>query len=181
MSNQSKTEGSSTTGSSLRSTVGSIAVAIDKSLSPGDVAELRRLRAEDPSCPAFWRIAASQLEPNGFLYRTGPTRDDQERRWAAILAGMARTAGMHRSGRGLGYALASAGYSELRFSRLLRAHGDQLLDQVRALAGFLASKAIEADWTDVAALVLSDDLEHAEAVRRRIARQFYSHRKDDDR
>ncbi|ACL64134.1 CRISPR-associated protein, Cse2 family [Anaeromyxobacter dehalogenans 2CP-1] len=156
---------------SLSSRVNALARAI-ASGSPGDVAALRRLTPDDPASPAFWRLAAAHLDgalPAG----GGEAREEAERSWAAVMSGMALTAGLHVPRRRAGAALAQAGYSELRFERLLRASGPQLFREVRAAAAFLASKAVEFDWTDLAALVLGDGGPSAERTRRALARSFY--------
>ena len=158
---------------SLRSVVGQLAHAVGSTLGPGDVAALRRLDPADPACPAFFKVAAAFLVPAGLLPAGGEARDEAERRWASVLSGLAIHE-MHAPDRRLGQALAAAGFSELRFVRLLRAHDSGLRDEVRTTARFLASKAERADWTEMAQLVLSDGHDHAEAVRRRIARDFYA-------
>lgn len=166
---------SSTTHATLGAIVGRIAGAIERGeLSPGDVASLRRLEPHDPSASAFWRVCALFLEPAAALPANDPLRADAEKRWAGILNALAILQGCHRPGTPLGSALAEAGYSELRFSRLLRARDDVLLDEIRSGARFLASKAQPADLTDLARLVLSDGRADEETVRRRIARSYYS-------
>jgi len=157
----------------LESVVNQIAYAMRHTLGRGDVAELRRLHPKDPSAPAFWKIAASYLAPARMLPRGGQLLDEAERRWASILSAMAQTAGLHRPGRRLGNALAAAGFSELRFVRLLRARDKPLFQNVRTAAGYLAAKAEPLDCADIAYLVLSDGRPHSEAVRRRIARDYY--------
>lgn len=157
--------------STLASRINRLARAI-RDMPPGDIAALRRITPDDPAAPAFWKVAAAHLD--GALPRAdGPERDERERRWASILSGMAMTTGLHTPRRKAGEALAEAGYSELRFERLLRASGEQLFQEVRSAARFLASKAMELDWTDLAALVLSADGPGAEQVRRGLARSFY--------
>ncbi len=153
--------------------VNQIAYAIGGALGTGDVAELRRLHPKDPSAPAFWKVAALYLTPSGMLPSAGQRLDDAERRWASILNAMAQLAGLHRPARRLGHALAAGKFSELRFVRLLRAHDKTLFDNVRTAAGYLAAKAEHVDCADIAQLVLSDGRSHSEAVRRRIARDYY--------
>lgn len=150
-----------------------LAKALDHHLSTGDVAEIRKLDPDDPSSPAFWKLVFAYLEPAGELRAEGPLRDLLEKRWAAVLSGMAITQGLHIPGRRVGQALAKVGFSELRFSRLLRAEGDLLLDLVRTTARFLASKNVAFDFKDLADLVFSDGAAHAETVRRNIARDYY--------
>jgi len=151
--------------------IGKVALAIDRNLSPGDVAALRRLDPRDPAAPAFWKVCASWLDRT--LPEEGSSRDEAERRWATILAGMAITVGQHNPRHHAGAALAEAGFSELRFMRLLRARGDTLSDALRITARFLASKAVSFDWRDLALLVLSDGRADEEDVRRHLARNFY--------
>lgn len=155
--------------------VGRIAHALQHELPAGDIAELRRLRPDDPAAPAFWKVAALYLRPVGFLGETGPALDRSERRWAALLNALAHLGPLHRRGARLGRALADAGLSELRFVRLLRAHDDALLDAVRTAAQYLASKAVPADTADFAWLLLTDGNNGEQTVRRRIARDYYGH------
>ena len=156
----------------LATIVNSVAKTSKEVLSPGDIAALRRLRSNDPSCSAFWRLAATQLAP--VLPEGGPARDEAERRWAVILQAMAEMTGLHAPGRFLGRALASAGIAEQRVLRLLRADGEGLCDAVRVTSHFLASTATPADHVEIARLVLSDGRDDEEPVRRRIAREYYA-------
>jgi CRISPR system Cascade subunit CasB len=161
----------------LASVLSKLTVAIGRGLSPGDVAALRRLDPRDPAHPAFWKVCAGWLEDS--LPPEGPARAESERRWAAILAGMAMTSGLHDPRRHAGVALAEAGYSELRFVRLLRSRGDGLADELRAAARFLGSKAVPFDWRDLALLVLSEGREDEEDTRRHLARNYYQHQHSD--
>jgi CRISPR system Cascade subunit CasB len=151
--------------------INELAWALANELPAGEVAELRRAKPADPACGAFYKIVALHLDP--LLPVAGAARDEAERRWGAILSGMALMQDLHRPGRRLGHALAAAGFSELRFVRLLRAHDDALGDAVRLTARFLAAKGEPVDWVDLAWLVLSDGSEAAEGVRRHAARDFY--------
>jgi CRISPR system Cascade subunit CasB len=156
----------------LAAVIGRIAAAVQRELSAGDVAALRRLTPEDPGVPAFWKVAAAHLE--GALPAGGEARDEAERRWATVLSGMALTSGLHARGRRAGAALADAGYSELRFERLLRAKGDALLHEVRTAARFVASKAAALDWTELATLVLGAGGDSDDGIRRSLARSYYA-------
>ena len=160
--------------SGLGSVVNRIAVAMEREIMPGDVAALRRIDPNDPSCPAFWRMVVNHLVPTGAIPQDGPGRDEIERRWASILGGMALMQSLHRPGRRLGKALAAAGLAELRFVRLLRARDRQLFHEVQTTARYLASKAEPVDWADLARLVLTRNQRTAESVRRGIARDYYS-------
>ena len=155
----------------LASVVGRLAVMIDQRLSPGDVAALRRMRPEEIAAPVFWRIAASDLADS--LAGDGPRRDEQERRWAAVLQAMAELRGMHDPRSSLGAALVRANVAEQRVLKLLRASGDALLDAVRVVAHHLANKGVPVNAADFARLVLSDGRADEEPVRRRIARDYY--------
>jgi len=158
---------------SLTSVVGRVVHAIDRVLSPGDVSELRRLKPSDASSPAFFKLMVSAIEPNMILPSGGRARDEIERRWAAVFQAAATLASFHQPRRPLGEALKSAGYSELRLTRLLRAQGDGLFNEVRTCAHFLASKAEPANLSDLAMLVLVTDTEKSESLRRNIARGYY--------
>jgi CRISPR system Cascade subunit CasB len=135
-----------------------------KHMSPGDLAELRRMRNDDPGGPAFWKLAAS---------RFAEIDDDSVSRWAAIVAGMAAMPDQCVRNRSLGRALATADVAEPRMLRLLRARGDRLLDTVRVVSRQLASVAVPVDWADFARLIFLDGGATGEKVRRRIASDYY--------
>ncbi len=158
---------------SLAQIVLAIVGDIQTRLSPGDVAELRRMRPGVFEPPAFWRIAAVRLE--GELAPLGPVRRaERERRWALTIAAMARSGSPHGSTRSLGGALAAAGVTELRITRLLRAEGEQLAPQVFSMVQILAAKGEHVNWIDLAHLVLSEGRRDADDRRRHIARQYYA-------
>jgi len=157
--------------SNARAVVAAIASAIKrKELAAGDLAELRRLRPDDPSMPVFQRLMVRCVAPHWPLAPDGDARDEDERRWSIVMAGMAELS--HDSSQRLGRVLAETGFSELRFVRLLRAQGDAVADMVRGMARFVAAKGRSADWGTAAALVVCAGTE-AEAVRRRLARDYY--------
>lgn len=168
-------------------------------LSKGDVASLRRMTPEQPANGAFWRALTSFIEPYSPLPEDGPLRDLVERRWSAVLTAVALTDGLHgarsdkklsveaREARfnslpSLGSALATAGFSELRFTRLLRARDRQLLDEVLRAARFLTSKAISFDPTDFASLIFLQRAPRDESTRRHIARHYFAaaHKAEED-
>jgi CRISPR system Cascade subunit CasB len=159
---------------SLASIVGRVTYAIDKVLSPGDVASLRRMDPHDPSAAAFWRVMIDYVEPDGAVTGAGATTGAAEQSWAAIIRAAAILSGLHRRDIRLGTALAEAGLSELRFTRLLRARGDGLPRQIADVARYLATKAHPLDVTDIAHLVLSAERDDSETVRRRIARCYFA-------
>ena len=157
---------------SLPSLIAALCRTIDRELSPGDVAALRRLRPEDPSQPAFWRMAALYLAPS--LPDSGPRRDDLERRWAVILQALAELQGLYDPRTPLGRALARSDMAEMRALKLLRSNDSALHDLVRICAQHLANKANGANLVELALLVLTDGGDRQESVRRQIARDFYS-------
>jgi CRISPR system Cascade subunit CasB len=164
-------EGDSEARPSLASVIHRLAAAIDRELPPGELAALRR---RDLSAAAFWRLTAHHLVPAGYLARHPPRSEWQEKAWAAVLGGMAHMRNLHQSGRRPGYALRDADFSELRFTRLLRARDEALLDALRNTAHYLASKGASVDWTDLAALALFQEGDAAERVRRDLARDFHA-------
>jgi CRISPR type I-E-associated protein CasB/Cse2 len=155
----------------LRVIINRIADLIDRRLQSGEVASLRRLKPDDIDSPAFWRIAA---ELGTALDLSGPIRDRQELRWAAIIQALAMVDGFHAPGRKLGYALAESDLSEQRFLKLLRAQDRGLLDAVRTVTHYLATKAVPVDCYEIALLILSDGRSDEDSVRRSIARNYYS-------
>jgi hypothetical protein len=139
--------------SSLGSTIGRLAGLLERAVSPGDLASLRRMQTGAPDCSAFWRLLALDVVA---LPAGGPARDEAERRWGAIVQAMATMAGQHAPGVALGRALAMADVAETRVLRLLRASGPALADAVRVTSHQLAQKALPSNHADLAALILTD-------------------------
>jgi CRISPR system Cascade subunit CasB len=117
---------------------------------------------------------ASVLEPAGVIASGGARRDLDEQRWSLVLKCLALLGPLHRPGQQAGTALAEAGYSELRFTRLLRARADGLLDAVEGVARYLAAKGTPVDASDLLWLMVSEDTDAEESVRRRFARSYYA-------
>ena len=155
---------------SIHKVIGKIAYAMEHHLSNGDLAQLRRASPATPYTPALWKVLLTYVPPS---WTYGPKQDEKERLWADLLMGMATTAGLHGSNTPLGRALVQAGWSELRFVRLMQARGDGLIKDVRRLASFLASKSQVSNWSDIAQLLFNQEGEWAERHRRRIARDYY--------
>lgn len=154
----------------LGSTISRLANYMNKGvLGPGEVADLKRLDCARPDKPAFWRALSWWISPDR------PPGPDEERRWALVLSGMARMSPRnHQPGRKLGRVLAEHDYSELRLARLLRSRGASFDSTVRRLSYFLSARGEPVDWTELAALILTVNPEKAEAIRRRIARDYYA-------
>lgn len=129
-------------------------------LTAGDLAALRRMDPRRPET-AFVKLATLTELPD----------DD---RWPAIVCGLAILGEQHRRDAWFGSALAEAGFSELRLNRLLRADAERLLDELPAVARFLAAKSCAADWTGAAWLLLSAGRSNDEQSRRTVARQYFA-------
>lgn len=161
----------------LASTVGTIAARMKGAISSGDLAELRRVDPAEPVTPALWKLLMDEeLIPS--RWRPGRSdsdaRDTSEQRWACLFMGMAHCVGLHDLKVPLGAALADAGWSEVRFTRLLRARDKRLFNEVRSVANYLSSKEQRADWCGVHGLLFSqDDDDWAERHRRNVARSYY--------
>ena len=158
------------TESTIQNVVGKIAYAMEHHLSNGDLAQLRRASPKNPYTPALWKVLLTYVPAS---WTKGSYQDENEGHWAALLQGMAMTAGLHEPNTPLGRALVQAGWSEIRFGRLMQARGDGLVKEVRRLASFLATKSQSADWSDIAQLLFNQQGEWAERHRRRIARNYY--------
>jgi CRISPR system Cascade subunit CasB len=171
------TETSQDYGKQLASTIGTVARLMETKMSTGDLAELRRVDPAQPVTPALWKLL---MEDSVIPERWRPSRsneddrDTSEQRWACLFMGMAHCQGLHDLEVPFGAALADAGWSEVRFSRLLRARGKRLFKEVRSVANYLSSKEQTADWCGVHGLLFSqDDEEWAERHRRNVARDYY--------
>lgn len=155
---------------SLSSTIGKAAGVIANERFPsGDRAKLKRMDFAETVPVAFYRFAFAQL-PEGW--------EVNQKEWMTIVAGMAiMSPSNHSPVAGLGKVLAESGYSESRFERLLAAEDEVLYTLILRLARFLAAKAKPADWLQIAQLLLSKD-EKADAIRMRIAKDYYRAMKD---
>lgn len=159
---------------SISSVVGRLIFLIEKELSSGDRAALRKMTAEDEGAPAFWKMAVSVLIPGGFMSDSVGLRELQEKDWITILSALATMEGLHAPQQRLGRVLAEAEFSELRLTRLLRAEGISLHDQVRLMTTFLRSKGSTVDMADVARLVLTNSSDRRVQFRRQVASDYYS-------
>lgn len=139
-------------------------------MTTGDEAALRRMDPRHPPA-AFFKIEGVLLD--GHLPGDETRRTDLETRWAAIVAGLAHLGRLHQPGQRLGQVLADAHYSDVRFARLIRADSERLVDELPALARFLAAKDTPVDWSAAALLILSAGRSDEEKFRRQIARDYY--------
>jgi CRISPR system Cascade subunit CasB len=158
--------------STLASLVNTLAgwLASSSALTPGDVAALRRMDPRRPPA-AFFKLEGLALDAH--LPHDASEREDAETRWAVVVQGLAHLGSLHAPRERLGVSLAEAGFSELRFARLLQANPDQLVDELPLLARFLAAKGVTTDWAAAARLILSAGRRDQEATRRRLARDYY--------
>lgn len=151
-------------------------------LSRGDLAELRRISLRAPVTPALWRVL-HHLEIHKAPYASfEKEQEEYERKWATLLMGMAHCAGLsdpdtsakfHDPDIPFGCALAEAGWSELRFVRLVEAEPDQLGTQIRRVAQYLSSAKQRADWEGAYWLLFGKG-DTAERTRLRMSRAYYS-------
>lgn len=135
------------------------------------LAGMRRLTRQAPEGKALFTVLWQDVEPLGLEISA-----EDEVSWAVLLCALANNARFHNGRERMGAALARAGFSELRFERLLRSPDQmRLLDQVRAAGQYLASKGALADWSEMAEMLnldhVSDDV--LEGRRRRMARDYY--------
>jgi CRISPR system Cascade subunit CasB len=139
-------------------------------LTSGEVAALRRMDPRRLETP-FFKVSGLVLDEH--LPGEARARERAETKWAAILVGLSHLGDLHRPGVRLGRALVDAEFSELRFSRLVRADDERLVDELPALARFLAAKGVPADFSFAARLILSAGRDNGERTRRALARDYY--------
>lgn len=158
-----------TAGEELPVTINRLAGAFrDGTISCHDRAQLRRLDPRRADQAAFWRVLATLVAP----YRA--VQPAEETAWAIIVSGMARMFPWHHQpGLSAGGALSSRQFPETRLMKFLNCSPDEDVSAFRHLAGFLASRQQPVDWSELAALVLSDRPSHREARHRKIAWDFY--------
>lgn len=136
----------------------------------GDRAALRRMMPEQPLPVSFYRFAVRHLPAHW------DRSEDSIKNWATLVAAMAiMSPNAHRPERGLGSALAEAGFSEARLGRLLQSNGDTRRTLLLRAARFLAAKHEPCDWAEGASLLLvpESNVKLREQLNRRIARNFY--------
>lgn len=135
-------------------------------LSPGDVADLRRMDL-NATCAAYWRLMAKFVVGKDLPKIV-------ERRWALAFRGMAVMAPhVHDGQKSPGAALAELGYSSenrpLRLNRLLRAEDETFEDLFLTACRYLSAKAVAINWASMGRLALIQD----DNSRKAMARDFY--------
>lgn len=137
----------------------------------GERAALKRLAPDRPPSLAFYRFCFQHL-PEGWQRQIGA--------WQVLLAGLAVMGiSAHRSDRSVGQALAEHRYSEARLERLLATQDDVLYTLTLRVARFLAAKGESVNWLDLAQLLLAQDREKREAVRLKIAGDYYRYQNNE--
>ena len=132
----------------------------------GPRAELRRMRPDAPSAPAFWRLLAAR----GML---GGVNTEDEAKWGLILHGIALMTGnagagafrsAHSPAIGVGWALytggddgrANAYYSDARLTKLLNARGAIRISLIARMCRMMASAKATFDWQEMARFIYFD-------------------------
>jgi CRISPR system Cascade subunit CasB len=145
-----------------------------EALSNGDRAALRRISPDAPFTPALWKVLHRLEQHNAPDWIS---QERWERRWATLLMGMAfcvsPSSNLHEYDKPFGEALFEAGWSELRFVRLLRSKNEALEVELRRVAQYLASKSQPANWADVAYLLFYQSGDASEDIRLSMARAYY--------
>ena len=171
--------------------VGFAGEMVHPSFSRGDLAELRRMKPEEPDAAIFWRLLARQ----GLLEGREMSRE-LENKWGLILHGIALMtstvegdgdsdrprASAHDPTVPVGLALFQGGdgnrtrafYSESRLNRLLTARGPMLHTLLARTFRMLGTDQAF-NWRQMARLILHENYseESAEQVRHQIARAYY--------
>lgn len=138
--------------------------ALESAERRGDLASLRRLNTGAPDAPAFFRIVVT-IAPEA-----SPATVHRYARFLQILA--LKPAALASGS--FGAAMAAAGVSEARAQKLLTARGPALAEQIRLIARRLANEGT-LPYHQIGDLLLIEDEEgeRAEAVRLRIARDYW--------
>jgi CRISPR system Cascade subunit CasB len=138
--------------------------ALESAEQRGDLASLRRLNANAPDAAAFFRI----------VVRIAPEASPAAlHRYARLLQILALKPAALASG-SFGAAMVAAGVSEGRAQKLLTARGSAVAEQLRLIARRLANEGM-LPYRQIGDLLLIEDEEgeRAEAVRLRIARDYW--------
>jgi CRISPR system Cascade subunit CasB len=138
--------------------------ALEKAERRGDLASLRRLDVDAPDAPAFFRMVV-KLVPNASVVELS--------RYAQFLQILALKPAALSAG-SFGAAMAEAKVSEGRVQKLLSARRPAISEQVRLIARRLAN-AGKLPYRQIGDLLLveDEDSEYADAVRLRIARDYW--------
>ena len=145
----------------------------------GEMAELRRMHPEldEPRPPLFWKLLChygviGTSEQDTFLSPAA------ERRWAAVIQGMAMTAELCRGAKDdFGFALGSAEESgdslSKRFDQLMRATPERFIVLLRQMLKLALSKDCAFSWASLAPLILAADESVRLRQKMRLTQSFY--------
>jgi CRISPR system Cascade subunit CasB len=153
---------------SLNKHIGHIAAVISNKRFPtGERAALRRMSPGQPPPLVFYHFAFNYLPENWEHNMTD---------WMTLVAGIAlMSPNAHQANRGVGIALAKAGFSEARLERLLMSEGNTRRLLLLRAARFLNAKISPCNWTEFARLLFVKNEESRDILHRHIARDFYQH------
>jgi CRISPR type I-E-associated protein CasB/Cse2 len=144
-------------------------------LPKADVAEMRRMRHDRVQSVTLWRLLVR--------YEIDASPED-EVRWSLLMRAAGRLGAKHTPSVFLGEALVKAGVSEARLSRLLRADGTTLLDQVAGLIDRLYACRDTIPGVDLRdferLLATRPDTEVGMRVRQKIARAYFRNEPKED-
>ena len=155
---------------------------LHSAFSTGEMAELRRMHPEvdEARPPVFWKllcrygiIGSDTDERNSVLSAA------EERRWAALIQGMAMTAELCRDakddfGKALGGAEEGGDTLSKRFDQLMRATPERFLVLLRHMLKLALSKNCAFSWDSLASLILTTDEQKLSRIRTRLTQSFYS-------
>lgn len=143
----------------LAEDIGALALAERR----GDLADLRRMDAERPDAPAFFRMLVRHRPDAGpdFVRRCARLVKILALRPEALVPGS------------LGAAMAEHGITEARVQKLLAARGDALAAQIALVARRLAQERALPYRALGRLLLAGDDDEAAEPIRLSIARDYF--------
>ena len=150
----------------LASIIGHLAGVISSSNFPtGDRAKFKRMTADGLTPLGFYRFAYRHL-PKGW--------EPKETQWRTICAGIALMCpNPHHPDSPVGKVLAKASFSESRLERLLDTDGKAQMTLTLRVARFLSAKNMAMNWTHLATLLLSTDIDKRQSIRKRIAGDYY--------
>jgi len=150
-------------------TCASMLRAADDRLTTEDIEALRGLSLDAPDERLLHRV----LRPLGLVDSPGWIEQRQwNRKWAALLKGMAICAGLHDPTVPLGEALARTDWPEERFTRMMEARNGQLPTFIEWAARHLAGEKQAVNWDDVRRLLFKSG-DHAKQLRLRIANDYF--------
>jgi CRISPR type I-E-associated protein CasB/Cse2 len=141
----------------------------DERLTNDDIDALQHLSLDTPDTDVLRSVLGSMnlAEAPSWI-----RQQQWDRRWAALLKGMALCPGLHDPTISLGEALARADWPEDRFTRMMEAPPTQTLTHVEWAARHFARANQKVNWDDVRRLLFKSG-EHAKQLRLRVANDYF--------